>query len=57
MTIDNYLYPPHPARIIITGPGECGKSVFLTNSFLFIFKEYDKKTSIYQVFNKNYITT
>ena len=30
MNMEKFLYPPHPARIIITGPNECGKSVFPT---------------------------
>ena len=29
--MDKNLYPQHPVRCIITGPSECGKSVFLTN--------------------------
>ena len=29
--MDKYLCPTHPVRCIITGPSECGKSVFLTN--------------------------
>ena len=37
-----FLYPNHPVRCIITGPSECGKSVFLTNLILNIFNEYDK---------------
>ena len=40
--MDKILYPPHPVRCIITGPSECGKSVFLTISILNIFNEYDK---------------
>ena len=28
---DKILNPQHPVRCIITGPSECGKSVFLTN--------------------------
>ena len=36
------LYPQHPVRCIITGPLECGKSVFLTNLVLGIFNDYDK---------------
>ena len=39
---EKLLYPIHPDRCIITGPGECDKSVFLTNLFLNIFNEYDK---------------
>ena len=42
MTIDKILYPNHPVRCIITGPSECGKSVFLTNLILNIHNEYDK---------------
>ena len=40
--MDKKLYPNHPVRCIITGPSECGKSVFLTNLILNIFNEYDK---------------
>ena len=40
--IEKILYPTHPVRCIITGPSECGKSVFLTNLILNIFNEYDK---------------
>ena len=40
--MDKILYPIHPVRCIITGPSECGKSVFLTNSFLNITNEYNK---------------
>ena len=29
--MEKYLYPQHPVRCIITGPSECGKSVFPTN--------------------------
>ena len=42
MTIDIILYPNHPVRCIITGPSECGKSVFLTNLILNKINEYDK---------------
>ena len=42
MTIDKYLYPTHAVRCITTGPSECGKSVFLTNSILNIINEYNK---------------
>ena len=41
--MDKKLYPSHPCRCIITGPSECGKSVFLTNLILYIINEYDKK--------------
>ena len=40
--MDKYLYPTHPVRFIKTGPIECGKSVFLTNSILNIINENDK---------------
>ena len=40
--MDKVLYPTHPVRCIITGPSECGKSVFLTNLFLNNINEYDK---------------
>ena len=40
--MEKILYPTHPVRCIITGPSECGKSVFLTNLFLNIINEYDK---------------
>ena len=40
--MDKILYPTHPVRCIITGPSECGKSVFLTNLILNIINEYDK---------------
>ena len=42
MTIDKILYPNHPVRCIITGPSQCGKSVFLTNLIFNIINEYDK---------------
>ena len=40
--MEKFLYPIHPCRVIITGPSECGKSVFLTNLILNIINEYDK---------------
>ena len=40
--MEKILYPTHPFRCIITGPSECGKSVFLTNLILNIINEYDK---------------
>ena len=43
MTFDKFLYPNHPARLIISGPSECGKSVFLTKLVLYINSEYNKK--------------
>ena len=39
--MENFLYPTHPVRCIITGPSNIGKSVFLTNLILNII-EYDK---------------
>ena len=42
MTIDKYLYPTHLVRCVITGPSECGQSVFLSNLILNIISEYDK---------------
>ena len=42
MKIAKILYPNHPVRCIITGPSECGKSVFLTNLILNIINEFDK---------------
>ena len=64
--MEKYLYPNHPVRCIITGPSECGKSVFLTNLLLNIINEYDKiyiyspslHQDLYQKLNKcfhNYI--
>ena len=40
--MERILYPNHPVRCIITGPSECGKSVFLTNLILNNINEYDK---------------
>ena len=40
--MDKIFYPTHPVRCILTGPSECGKSVFLTNLILNIINEYDK---------------
>ena len=40
--MERFLYPKHPVRCIITGPSECGKSVFLTNLILNIINEIDK---------------
>ena len=40
--MEKFLYPQHPVMCIITGPSECGKSVFLTNLILNIINEYDK---------------
>ena len=40
--MDKILYPNQPVRCIITGPIECGKSVFLTNLISNIINEYDR---------------
>ena len=40
--MDKILDPTHPVRCIITGPSECGKSVFLTNLISNIINEFDK---------------
>ena len=40
--MEKFLYPQHPVRCIITGPSDCGKSVFLTNLISIIINEYDK---------------
>ena len=40
--MEKFLYPNHPARCILTGPSECGKSVFLTNLILNFIEENDK---------------
>ena len=40
--MEKFIYPNHPVRCIITGPSECGKSVFLTKLILNIINEYDK---------------
>ena len=40
--MEKFLYPTHPVTCIITGPSECGKSVFLTNLILNNINEYNK---------------
>ena len=40
--MEKFLYPQHPVRCITTGPSECGKSVFLTDSISNIINEYNK---------------
>ena len=40
--MEKCLYPTHPVRCIITGPSECGKSVFLRNLILNSINEYNK---------------
>ena len=42
MNMEKYSYPNHPVRCIITGPSECGKSLFLTNLILNITNGYSK---------------
>ena len=42
MKIQKILSPNLTIRCTITGPSECGKSVFLTNLILNIDNEYDK---------------
>ena len=57
--MEEFLYPTHPVRCIITGPSECGKSVFLTNLILNIINEYDKiyiySPSLHQDLNQKII--
>ena len=40
--MDKILSPQHPVRCIITGPGNVGKSFFLTKLILNIINEYNK---------------
>ena len=40
--MDKIFYPQHPLRCTITGPSDCGKSVFLTNLILKIINDYKK---------------
>ena len=40
--LEKILYPTYPVRCIITGPSECGESVFLTTLILNIIDEYNK---------------
>ena len=42
MTNGKIFYPHHPVRCIVTGPSECGKSVFLSGLILNVINEYDK---------------
>ena len=57
--MDKFLYPTHPVRCIITGPSECGKSVFLTNLIVIIITEFDKiyiySPSLHQDLNHKYL--
>ena len=41
--MEKILYPNHPVTCILTGPSECGKSVFLTSLILNIINEFDNK--------------
>ena len=60
--MEKFSYPNHPVRCIITGPSECGKSVFLTNLLLNNINEYDKiniyspslHQDLYQKLNKSF---
>ena len=40
--MEKFLYPTHPVKCIITGPSECGKSLFRKNFILYIIIEYNK---------------
>ena len=40
--MERILNPNHPVRCIITGPSDCGKSVFPTKLILNVINEYDK---------------
>ena len=42
LQLEKFLLPTHTARCIITGPSECGNSVFLTISILYTIDESDK---------------
>ena len=42
MIIGKFLYPTLPVLCFITGPSECGKSVFLANLILNVFSKNDK---------------
>ena len=44
--MNNFLNPTDPVRYIITGPSECGTSVFVTNLIIDNIKEFEK-ISIY----------
>ena len=50
--MEKILNPSHPVRCFITGPSECGESVFLTIFILKIINEYNKiytySPSLYQ---------
>ena len=40
--MEKILYPNHPFRCILTGPSQCGKSIYLTNLILDTINVYDK---------------
>ena len=40
--MEKILNPTRPVRCIITGPSECGNSIFLTNLILYNNNDYDK---------------
>ena len=47
MQMEKFLYPTHPVRCILTGPSECGKSVFLTNLTNLILNIINENDKIY----------
>ena len=57
--MQKFLYPNHPVKCILTGPSECGKSVFLTNLISNIINEYDKRyiysPSVHQDFYQKFL--
>ena len=59
MSIEKFLYPSLSVRYIITGPSECGKSVFLINLILYIFYEHNEiyiySPSLHQDLCQNYL--
>ena len=40
--MEKILYPKHLVRCIVTGPTECGESVFLSNLILNNLNEFEK---------------
>ena len=57
--MDKFQYPTHPVRCIITGPSECGKSVFLPKLILNIINQNDEinifSPSLHQNLSQNLI--
>ena len=61
--LEKILYPNHPDTCILTGPIECGNSVFLTILILYINNGYEKVNiyspslyhDLYQKINKCFI--